>query len=277
MKKKLMTLAALLCVGVLAFAGCGGGGGGDTASEDPLADGVLKVALEDTYLPYEFRDEQDNLVGFDIDFTNALAEELGVEVEFVATSFDGIFNGLNAKQYDAVISATSITPERLEGFSMSEPYVTNGIVIVSRKDATPVKTFEELDGKSVAVQLSTTSDEAAESLKASSGKNVDIKKYDGMLDAFTALKAKQVDNVMTDIGVAQYYVDQDPDVYTVTSEVLTNEPIGITARKDDTEFINKLNETLKKLQDNGKMKEISEKWFGKDMTTDIDAEVKTID
>lgn len=273
MKKKLMTLATLLCVGVLAFAGCGG----DAANEDPLADGVLKVALEDTYLPYEFRDEQDNLVGFDIDFTNALAEELGVEVEFVATSFDGIFNGLNAKQYDAVISATSITPERLEGFSMSEPYVTNGIVIVSRKDATPVKTFEELDGKSVAVQLSTTSDEAAESLKASSGKNVDIKKYDGMLDAFTALKAKQVDNVMTDIGVAQYYVDQDPDVYTVTSEVLTNEPIGITARKDDTEFVNKLNETLKKLQDNGKMKEISEKWFGKDMTTDIDAEVKTID
>lgn len=276
MKKKIIPLVAMLCMGLLAFVGCGGGGG-DTASEDPLADGVLKVALEDTYLPYEFRDEQDNLVGFDIDFSNALAQELGVEVEFVSTSFDGIFNGLNAKQYDAVISATSITPERLEGFSMSEPYVTNGIVIVSRKDATPVKTFEELDGKSVAVQLATTSDEAAESLKASSGKNVDIKKYDGMLDAFTALKAKQVDNVMTDIGVAQYYVDQDPDVYTVTSEVLTNEPIGITARKADTEFIQKLNETLKKLQDNGKMKEISEKWFGKDMTTEIDAEVKTID
>ncbi len=225
----------------------------------------------------EFRDDQNELVGFDIDFANALAEELGVTAEFQTVAWDGIFNGLNAKQYDVIISSTSITPERLEGFSMSDPYVANGIVIVSRKDATPVTVFKELEGKVLGAQIETTADIAAEKLKVDEGVNVEIKKFDGMLDAFAALQGKQIDNVITDIGVAMYYVAQNPDLYVVSSDVLTNEPIGITARLADTAITEQFNEAIKALQESGKMTEISMKWFGQDMTKDIDTELIVIE
>ncbi|WP_296559444.1 transporter substrate-binding domain-containing protein [uncultured Acetobacterium sp.] len=276
MKRKRLGLSlVVLLLSALVLTGCASGG--TKNAEDALADGVLSIGVDDTYLPMEFRNDQNELVGFDIDFASALAEELGVEVEFQTVAWDGIFNGLNAKQYDVIISSTSITPERLEGFSMSEPYVANGIVIVSRKDATPVKVFKELEGKTLGAQIETTADIAAEKLKLDEGVNVEIKKFDGMLDAFAALQGKQIDNVITDVGVAMYYVAQNPDLYVVSSDVLTNEPIGITARSADTTMTEQFNKAIKALQESGKMTEISMKWFGQDMTKDIDTELIVIE
>ncbi|AFA48155.1 transporter substrate-binding domain-containing protein [Acetobacterium woodii] len=278
MKRKLLGVSLLvLLVTALVLTGCSSGGTKTAAKEDSLADGVLSVGVDDTYLPMEFRNDQNELVGFDIDFANALAEQLGVSVEFQTVAWDGIFNGLNAKQYDAIISSTSITPDRLKGFSMTDPYVANGIVIVSRKDATPVKTFKELEGKTLGAQIETTADIAAEKLKTDENVNVEIKKFDGMLDAFAALQGKQIDNVITDAGVAMYYVAQNPDLFVVSSDVLTNEPIGVTSRIDDTATTEKLNEAIKALQKNGKLSEISMKWFGKDMTKDIDTKLVVIE
>ncbi|MBC3798192.1 ABC transporter substrate-binding protein [Acetobacterium tundrae] len=276
MNKKFLglTLAAVLLL-VPAFTGCSSGS--KTASEDSLADGVLSVAVDDTYLPMEFRNDQNELVGFDIDFANALADQLGVKVEFKTVSWDGIFNGLTAKQYDAVISSTSITPERLASFSMTDPYISNGIVIVSRKDAAPVTTFKGLEGKTLGAQIQTTADIAAGKLKEQEGVNVEIKEYDGMLDAFAALQGKQIDNVITDVGVAKYYVAQNPDLFVVSSDVLTNEPIGITSRLDDTATTKKFNEAIKTLQKNGKLTEISMKWFNEDMTKDINTKLSVIE
>lgn len=276
MKRKLLGLSlVVLLLSALVLTGCSSGGA--KISEDALADGVLSVGVDDTYLPMEFRNDQNELVGFDIDFANALAAELGVKAEFQTVAWDGIFNGLNAKQYDAIISSTSITPDRIKGFSMSDPYVANGIVIVSRKDATPVKTFKELEGKILGAQIETTADIAAEKLKVDESVNVEIKKFDGMLDAFAALQGKQIDNVITDVGVAMYYVAQNPDLYVVSSEVLTNEPIGITARLADTATTEKFNEAIKTLQESGKMTEISMEWFGEDMTKDIDTKLVVIE
>jgi polar amino acid transport system substrate-binding protein len=277
MKRKLLGVSlAVVLLSAFVLAGCTSGGTTKKA-EDALSDGVLKVGVDDTYLPMEFRNDQNELIGFDIDFANALSEQLGVKVEFQTVAWDGIFNGLNAKQYDAIISSTSITPERQEGFSMTTPYVANGIVIVSRKDATPVKTFEELAGKTLGAQIETTADIAAEKLKAEKGVNVEIKKFDGMLDAFAALQGKQIDNVITDVGVAMYYVAQNPDLYVVGSDVLTNEPIGVTLRKDDTATTEKINTAIKALQSSGKLSEISMKWFGKDMTKDINTKLVVIE
>lgn len=276
MKRKLLVLSVVLMMAfALVLTGCSSGN--NTATEDPLADGVLSIGVDDTYLPMEFRNDQNELVGFDIDFSNALTKELGVTPEFQTVAWDGIFNGLNAKQYDVIISSTSITPERQAGFSMSDPYVANGIVIVSRKDAAPVTTFKELEGKTLGAQIQTTADIAAEKLKAQEGVNVEIKKFDGMLDAFAALQGKQIDNVITDVGVAEYYVAQNPDLYVVSSDVLTNEPIGVTARSEDTAMTKTINDAIKKLQDNGTLTEISMKWFGKDMSTNIDTNLVVIE
>ncbi len=249
----------------------------DDVSDDVLADGVLSIGVDDTYLPMEFRNDQNELVGFDIDFANALVEELGVEVEFQTVAWDGIFNGLNAQQYDVIISSTSVTPERQKAFAMSDPYVANGIVLVSRTDAEPVAEFKALEGKKLGAQIETTSDIAAEKLKEEEGIEVDIRKFDGMLDAFAALEGKQIDNVITDIGVAMHYVSDKPELFVVSSEVLTNEPIGITARKGQTALVDQFNTAIKALQENGKLTEISMKWFGKDMTSDIDTELIIIE
>ena len=98
-----------------------------------------------------------------------------------------------------------------------------------------------------------------------------------MLDAFAALQGKQIDNVITDVGVAMYYVAQNPDLFVVSSDVLTNEPIGITSRLEDKTTTTKFNEAIKKLQDNGKLTEISMKWFGTDMTKDIDTKLSVVE
>jgi polar amino acid transport system substrate-binding protein len=275
MKRKLLGLSVVLFV-VLAVFLTGCSSSEKAVAVDPLEDGIMSIGVDDTYLPMEFRNDQNELIGFDIDFSNALAEELGVEPEFMTVAWDGIFNGLNAKQYDVIISSTSVTPKRQEAFSMSDPYVANGIVIVSRKDADPVVTFDQLEGKTLGAQIETTADIAAEKLKADQGVNVEIKKFDGMLDAFAALQGKQIDNVITDIGVAMYYVAENPDLYVVSSDVLTNEPIGVTARAADTALSEKINEAIKTLQDSGKLTEISMTWFGKDMSTDIDTNLIVI-
>ncbi|MDD4507410.1 MAG: transporter substrate-binding domain-containing protein [Eubacteriaceae bacterium] len=266
--------AVLILMCTLIFAGCGSSSGDQ---EDPLADGTLSVAVDDTYLPMEFRDNQNNLVGFDIDFANALGKDLGVKVEFQTVAWDGIFNGLNSKQYDAIISSTSITPERQKGFNQTDPYISNGIVIVSRTDATPVTSFEQLDGKTLGAQIETSADIAAKKLKEEKKTNVTIKEFDAMLDAFSALEGKQIDNVITDVGVGEYYAAQQPDVFSVTSSTLTNEPIGITVVKGEDDFTKKLNASIKKLRENGTLSEISNKWFKKDMTKDIDTNLNIIE
>lgn len=275
MKKKLAALGVLLLWAMLVLTGCSS----SSSSDDPLADGVLTIAVDDTYLPMEFRDDNNDLVGFDIDLGNALAEQLGVKAEFVTVAWDGIFTGLTSNQYDVIISSTSITPERQESYSQSDPYIANGIVIVSRVDDTSkATTFEELAGSTVGVQLETSADVAAQTLQEETGTDITLKQFDGMLDAFSALEGKQIDYVMTDEAVAQYYVAQKPETFVIsTTTPLTNEPIGVTARKEDTALTEKINEALKKLKEDGTLKSISEKWLGADMTSDIDTTLNVIE
>lgn len=273
MKKRNVALVCALVVSVLlVLSGCSST---PKQSTDPLADGVLKAGTNDMYLPLEYRDENNKLVGFDIDLGDALAEQLGVKIEWVPTAWDSIFNGLDANQYDIVLSGTSITEERLTGYNMTNPYLSNGIVIVSRQDATPATSVKDLAGKTIGVQIETTADHAAETYKTSENVDFKINKFDGMLDAFTALEGKQIDNIVTDISVAQFYATLKPDVFVVTSDILSNEPIGVTIRKGDTAFAEQMNAALEALKENGKLTEISTKWFGKDMTVDIDTKLNT--
>jgi ABC-type amino acid transport substrate-binding protein len=100
-----------------------------------LTEGTLKVGMEATYPPMEYTtDDGKDFIGFDIDVSKKLAELFGMEVEFVNTTFDGIFAGLDKGDYDCIISAISITPERQENYIMTEPYVANALCIVTRNE-----------------------------------------------------------------------------------------------------------------------------------------------
>ncbi|NLN97749.1 MAG: amino acid ABC transporter substrate-binding protein [Eubacteriaceae bacterium] len=279
MKRKSVLISLLLVLVLLVSVGCGGAGGDDNKAteEDPLAGGKLKIGTNDTYVPLEFRDENNEMVGFDIDLGDALAKELGVESEWISTAWDGIFNGLNSRQYDIILSGTSITEERLENFNMTEPYIANGIVIVSKTDAEQAQAAKDLEGKKVGVQLETTADYAAESMKKSEDIEFEIKKFDAMLDAFAALEGGSIEYILTDKPVAAFYTAKKPEVYQISSEELSNEPIGATMRKGDVEFAKKVQEAMDKLVENGTMKELSMKWFGEDVTQNISKELKTLD
>ena len=154
---------------------------------------VIKIGTDDAYPPFEYHEESTNeLIGFDIDFAEALAKEMGVEIEYVPTAWDGIFNGVNTGQYDMIISCVSITPERIEAFGMTNPYLSNGIVIVSAADGEQATTIEQLDGKKVGVQLQTTADDAAHKFIAD-GTNIELSQYDSVMEAFASLKGGSIE------------------------------------------------------------------------------------
>ncbi len=250
---------------VLLFASCGSSTGEKESK-------LIKVGLSDTYPPFEYRDENNELVGFDIDLIELLSEEMGVEVEIVNTAWDGIFVGLDSGKFDMIVSATSITPERLENFEQSKPYLANGQVIVVKKGDTSISKPEDLADKQVGVQLETTADNAAEKHKETVP--FELTKYDDIVETFSDLLTGRLDAVVVDYGVAIDYVSKSPDDFEITSAQLTNEPLGVTMKKGNTELKEEVNKALENLQKAGKMKELSEKWFNGDYTSNIDEELK---
>jgi ABC-type amino acid transport substrate-binding protein len=168
---------------------------------------VLRVGLNDTYAPMEYRNEDVELVGFDVDFAKELAKELGVKVEFTSIAWEGIFAGLNSNKYDVIISGTSITPQRLQNFEFSIPYVANGQVIVVQEGNDSIKTIEDLAGKKVGVQLETTADTAAtKRLETVTEENkFEIIRYDDIISTFSDLKLGRLDAIIVDNAVAVNY------------------------------------------------------------------------
>ncbi len=263
MKKVLVVLLVLAMA--FSFVAC-------AKADNSGAATTLKVAIDDTYPPMEYVDDNGDLVGFDIEMAKAMAKEMGVEIEFISTGWDGIFGGLAADQYDCIISSVSMTKDRLGSMDFSTPYLSNGQVIMVTPGDTSIASMEDLAGKTVGVQFATTADEAA--TKALESVEFEKVAFDDMTVCLAAMKAGQVDCVVADMAVAIGAVQEDPDSYTISSVQLTNEPIAIAVNKGNTELLDKLNAALKAVQDNGTLSAISEKYLGGDYTKDIDTELR---
>lgn len=259
--KKVIGLVLVLSM-VLALAGC--------AKE---TDGnVLTIGVDDTYPPMEFRNDDNELVGFDIDFAKALGEELGMEIEFVPTGWDGIFSSLDSERYDCIISSVSITPERLENYEFSKPYLSNGQVIVVKPGDDSISSTDDLAGKKVGVQLETTSDIAA--TKHLETMSFELTRYDDIIQTFQDMKNGRLDCIVVDYAVAIEYATNNPEDYEITTAQLTNEPIGVCIKKGNTELVEQINAAITALNESGKMKEISEEWLGGDYVSNIDEELR---
>lgn len=269
-KSMAILLSVLLSVGI--FSGCVDKGTPETGETGKT---VLKVGTDDTYPPFEYKNDANETVGFDIDLIKAIGEKLDMDVEFVSTAFDGIFNGLNAGNYDVVVAAVSMTPGRLETMLFSKPYLSNGQVILTRKGTPNITKHEELAGMKVGVQLGTTADTAAEKFATQFG--FELTKYDEILQTFTAMKAGYVDAIAVDYAVAIEYVQKDPEAYQFSEVMLTNEPIAIALGKDDVELQSKINAALDELRQEGTLKALSEKWLGADYTSDINEEIQVVE
>lgn len=224
MKKKLsVLLLALTLTAAMVLPGCSN----DTDDPDPTntTDPVtsITVATDATWPPFEYIDTDSNqIVGFDIDLMNAIAEKAGIEVEFVNVEWDPLLAGVAQGTYDAAISSITIKPDRLESMDFSDPYFVAGQIIVVPADNTTITGPDNLSG-SVGVQSGTTGDDEVTALDTVD----EVVRYDEIGLAFAALLNGQLDAVVCDTPVAEGYVSTYSDDLKTVGEVLTTEEYGI--------------------------------------------------
>ena len=256
MSKKFLVLCmtALLAIGALA-AGCGGAQKDAAGSSEK----VLRVGTNADFAPFEFQDaDGKDYQGFDMDLIRAIGKEMGYDVEIQNLGFDGLIPALQGKNIDAIISGMSINDERKQNVLFSDPYYQSGLTMVVRDNETAIKSFQDLKGKKVAVQIGTTS---ADEVKKIDG--VEIKELNTPADCFMELKAGGVDAVVNDRPVNDYYITKNSaQGVKALEEKLTAEDYGIAIGKDNADLQQKINDALKKLKENGEYDKIFAKWFG---------------
>lgn len=235
---------------------------------------TLRVGVDNTYPPMEYQDKTGANVGFDIDLANEIGKRLNVKVELVPTAFDGIFNALNSKKYDCIISSISITEKRLKKYLFTKPYIANSQMIVVKPDNNSITKKEDLAGKIVGCQVSTTANESATKLQENGIKFKDLKTYNEIIQPFADMKAGRLDAIIVDEVVGQYYIAQDKTNFKAAAAKLTNEPIGICFKKRNKDLRDKVQKAIDDMVADGTMKTISIKWFGTDLTSNIDQVLK---
>lgn len=272
-RQRIAVLALMLSL-VFLLAACGGTApaASSAAASDikTIKSGVLMIGVDDNYPPMEFRNEKNELVGFDVDLANAIGEKMGLTVEFSPIAWEGIFEALKTDRYDVIMSAVSLTPERLENFSFTKPYLANGQVIVAKPGDTVIKGPEDLAGFKVGVQTNTTADTACE--KYINEKNIDftLTRYDDIIQTFEAMNTGRIDYIVVDYAVAIDYQTKHPDKYYITGAQLTNEPIAVCLKKENTALRDEIQKAIDAVRADGKLAEFSKKWFKEDYTGNID-------
>jgi len=266
-KNRLILVTALVLAIAVLFASCGAA---PAAKTKTIKEGVLMVGIDDNYPPMEFHDENNELVGFDIDMTKAMAEKMGLTVEFSPIAWEGIFEALKTDRYDVIISSVSMTTERMENFEFTKPYLANGQVIVAKPGDTTIKSPKNLAGFKVGVQTNTTADEACKKYIENEKIEFELTRYDDIIQTFEAMNSNRIDYIVVDYAVAIDYQTKHPDLYYITGAQLTNEPIAVCLKKGNTELRDDIQKAIDEIRKDGKLSEFSIKWFKEDYTKNID-------
>ncbi|MFQ5813424.1 MAG: ABC transporter substrate-binding protein, partial [Anaerolineae bacterium] len=220
--------------------------------------GKVIVGTNAEYPPFEMVDEAGTIIGFDPDLMVAIAEAAGFEFEWVNTKWDGIFVALASAEFDAVISAVTITEERAQIVDFSAPYFNAGQMIVVRAAETEIKTDKDLAGKKAGVQLGTTGD-----MWLTDETGAEVLRYDENGLAVQALAAGDVDAAVMDSPTAAEIVKANPELnLKLLPGVYTDEYYGIAVNKGRPEVLAAINAGLATVRASGKYDEIWDKWFG---------------
>ena len=254
MKRVLTILALLVVAGAVVFAG--------GKKEATAAKKTIVVATDSTWPPMEFVNEQKQIVGYDIDLMNAVAQAAGFAVEFKSAAWDGIFAGIAADKYDAIISSVTITDERKKEMDFSIPYINAGQILVVPSATTGVEKLTDLAGKTVGAQIGTTGAFEIDKVKDSS--NIEEKTYDEVGLAFADLVTGRIDAVVCDTPVAAQYALQSKDYkgkLKIVGQQFTEEFYGVAVKKGNKKVLDLINAGLKKVLDAGENKAIEAKWL----------------
>jgi polar amino acid transport system substrate-binding protein len=221
--------------------------------------GELVIATEPGFPPFEIIDENDKLVGFDIDLARLLAAELKVKVRFVQVAWDSIIPTLLTGKVDAIMSGMTATPERALSVSYSDPYFyTVTCLLVSQKRAPDLKSLEDLNrpGRVVVVKAGTTGDVAAQKRCA----KAEIVRVKNEVDAANEVILGRADAFLYDLWSIRNHHRKHPDTTRVIATPVTREPYAIAVRKGDPETIAWLNLALRTFRLDGRLKELYEKY-----------------
>jgi len=262
--KRFLAILCALALTTLLLAGCGS----SAEKGATITPGVFTVGCEVGYPPMEYT-TQDGMtaIGFDIDVGKAIAELLGLEWKIVNTSWDGIFAGLEKGQYDCIISAVSITPERAEKYILTQPYVANALCIVTNASDTSIDSPEKFEGRKISVQSATTASDSLEDMIAD-GAKINVFPYEKVTQCFDDLKLGRVDAVYVDSVVAAFYTKDDASFQrTWLSNV--PEPMGICLAKGSTQLAAAVEAAIDTLNFTGLMNQIAMKNFGDDFTAGL--------
>lgn len=216
----------------------------------------LEVAVEPVYAPFEFKSENGEIQGFDIDLIRAVGQAAGFTVKFQNIAFDGIIPALQASTVDAAVGAMTITSERAKAVSFSKPYFKAGLAIAVQAKTQNINTLNDLRGKKVAVQIGTTGAEIAKKIV-----NADIRTFNAAVLALQELKNGNVDAVINDAPTTLYAVKTgNLNDIRIAGDFLTEEYYGIPTPLNSPN-LRLINQGLTTILNNGTYQKIYQKWF----------------
>lgn len=267
-RRRALILTAVTVASAALLAACSGGTT-PSASTSPSGDdyglvtpGTLTVATEGTYRPFTYHDEgSGEIVGFDVEIIEAVADKLDLEVEFQETQWDAIFAGLDAGRFDLIANQVSINPEREAKYLFSEPYTVSPGVIVVKEDDDSISSFDDLAGKTTAQSLTSNWYELAQESGAT------VEAVEGWAQAVALLEQGRVDATVNDnLTFLDYEKTNGPTGLKIAAETEDPSLNAFAATKDKQALIDAIDEALDELREEGVLAEISEKYFGADVT-----------
>ena len=263
--KKFFMVALLLVT--MVFTGCGGSEPAKTDGNVSKEAKKIVIGLDDEYAPMGFKNEQNEIIGFDVDLAKEAAKRLGSEVEFKAIDWNSKEAELKSGRIDIIWNGLDITPEREENMLFSKPYMDNRqIVFVKKDNAQGISAESDLAGKAIGTQAGSTAEsyiDKTENLKSSFK---EFKTYGDYVSAFMDLENGRIDALVCDEIVGRYAMSKQGDKFDALD--VTVGPVsqfGIAFRKDNTELRDKVQKVFDEMVKDGTAKKISEKWFGADL------------
>ncbi|MDF2499855.1 MAG: fliY 1 [Anaerosporomusa subterranea] len=251
--RKFFLIALTVLLAALLLVGCGG--------SQPKK---IVVGLDDNFPPMGFRDEKNNIVGFDVDMAKEATKRLGMAVEFKPIDWSSKEAELSSKRVDVLWNGLTITEKRKENILFTKPYMENKQVIIVTANS-KVKGKADLAGKAVGVQDGSSSVDAITKEAAILKSFKELKKYPDNVAALLDLKAGRIEALVVDEIVGRYYIAKKPGEYAVLSDHFGAEEYGVGLRKDDKELLTKLQKALDEMKQDGTSAKISKQWFGENI------------
>ncbi len=258
--KKMLTLTFAVLM-IFTLAACGEE---DTRSslEKVQDEGVLVMGLDATFAPMGFTDENDEIVGYDVDLAREVASRMGVELRLQPIDWNSKVLELDTNKIDMVWNGFTITPERAEKVLFSDPYMNNRQVVLTLDDS--INTIEDLEGKNVGVQMQSSGQSALESSNVFDDLG-EMTKFDTYDLALEDLKSGRIDAVVIDEIMGRYVNNQQGDIFSVPDFSLGDEEYGIGFRFEDDALKNEIESILRDMAEDGTGASISEDWFSEDL------------